>query len=146
VNDDQGELRGFRDVLGHFVTVVTAMDDHGAQRGRELGFPAANQRVPDYCAVPADGVYAGWVVRLEEGGSQLAGEPLGLAAISIGMNPTFSARHRSIEAFVLDYDGDLYDERIGIDYVRRLRAMERVHTIEDLVGQMTLGVEEVRVP
>jgi riboflavin kinase/FMN adenylyltransferase len=117
----------------------------GAQRGRELGFPTANQRVPDYCAVPADGVYAGRVVRLEEGCGQLAGEPLGLAAISIGMNPTFNARHRSIEAFVLDYDGDLYDERIGIEYGRRLRAMERFHTVEDLVGRITLDVQEARV-
>jgi riboflavin kinase/FMN adenylyltransferase len=118
----------------------------GAQRGRELGFPTANQQVPDYCAIPADGVYSGRVVRLTDGGDQLAGEPLGLAAISIGMNPTFNSRHRSIEAFILDFDADLYDERIGIEYVRRLRAMERFHTIEEPVEQMHRDVAQTRHP
>ena len=88
----------------------------GDQRGRELGFPTANLMTGPYAAVPADGVYAAWLVR----GAATATQPL-RAAVSIGTNPTFSGRERRVEAYVLDFAGDLYGERVALDFVARLR-------------------------
>ncbi|MBA3251463.1 MAG: bifunctional riboflavin kinase/FAD synthetase, partial [Geodermatophilaceae bacterium] len=86
----------------------------GDRRGRELGYPTANVEPPAYTAIPADGVYAGRLVR---GGNLLT------AAISVGTNPTFSGAERRVEAFVLDFDEDLYGEHVGVDFVHRLRPM-----------------------
>src|SRR6202042_1991690 len=71
----------------------------GHQRGRALGFPTANLESPPYTAVPADGVYAGWLVRLESDGTELERWP---AAISVGTNPTFGGADRTVEAYALD--------------------------------------------
>ena len=79
----------------------------GDQRGRELGFPTANLLSDRYAAVPADGVYAAWLVAPRATRAALA------AAVSIGTNPTFSGRERRVEAYVLDFDGDLYGERLA---------------------------------
>jgi riboflavin kinase/FMN adenylyltransferase len=116
--------------------------ERGDQRGRELGFPTANLRTSRYAAVPADGVYAGRVVRLGEKGDTLG--PLGTAAISIGTNPTFDGRHRRVEAFILDFEGDLYGQEIGVEFVRRLRSMERFDSLEALIVQMRRDVDETR--
>src|SRR5262249_28627788 len=93
----------------------------GDQRGRELGFPTANLLTGEHTAIPADGVYAAWLVRREQ---RL------MAAVSVGTNPTFSGRERRVEAFVLDFDGDLYGERVGLDFVAHLREMRRYEQIE----------------
>ena len=84
----------------------------GDQRGREIGYPTANLEPLPWSAVPADGVYAGRLVR--------RGEALP-AAISIGTNPTFQGRERRVEAFVLDWSGDLYGEHVGLTFTARLR-------------------------
>ena len=91
----------------------------GDQRGRELGFPTANLLCRRYAAVPADGVYAAWLVRRGGAGPRLP------AAVSIGTNPTFSGRERRVEAYVLDFAGDLYGERLALDFVARLREQRR---------------------
>lgn len=100
----------------------------GDRRGRELGFPTANILTGAHSAVPADGIYAGWLVRRDD-------ERLP-AAISIGTNPTFSGRQRRVEAYVLNFDGDLYGERVALDFVARLREMRRYHAVEPLVDQI----------
>jgi riboflavin kinase/FMN adenylyltransferase len=109
----------------------------GDRRGRELGFPTANLATTAYAAVPADGIYAGHLTR-ERGGTPLA------AAISIGTNPTFSGRERRVEAFVLDFDADLYGETVALDFVERLRPTERYTTSEALVEQISRDVERTR--
>ncbi len=109
----------------------------GDRRGRELGFPTANLATTPYAAVPADGIYAGHL-REEPGGPPLP------AAISIGTNPTFSGRERRVEAFVLDFDADLYGEHVSLDFVARLRATERYTTSQDLVEQIARDVERTR--
>jgi riboflavin kinase/FMN adenylyltransferase len=109
----------------------------GDQRGRELGFPTANLATTAYAAVPADGIYAGHLLR-ERGGPPLP------AAISIGTNPTFSGRERRVEAFVLDFEGDLYGETVSLDFVQRLRATEKYTTAEALVEQITQDVIRTR--
>ncbi|HEV7203404.1 MAG TPA: bifunctional riboflavin kinase/FAD synthetase [Jatrophihabitans sp.] len=123
---------------------IDGVVERGDQRGRELGYPTANLRTDDWVAVPADGVYAGRVVRLDEWGRTAAGPPLGVAAISVGTNPTFEVRQRRVEAFVLDWSGDLYGANIGIEFVQRLRGMEKFDSVEALVRQMDLDVEQTR--
>jgi riboflavin kinase/FMN adenylyltransferase len=109
----------------------------GDGRGRELGFPTANLSTPRFAAVPADGVYAGWFTH------QGTGERLG-AAVSVGTNPTFSGRERRVEAFVLDTDSDLYGQRVAVDFVTRLRDMERYDTVDALIAQVHEDVRQTR--
>ncbi|GAB3145770.1 bifunctional riboflavin kinase/FAD synthetase [Micromonospora sonneratiae] len=119
----------------------------GDQRGRELGFPTANLLCHRYAAVPADGVYAAWLIR--HGTRSTRGrsghQPVALpAAVSIGSNPTFSGRERRVEAYVLDFDGDLYGERLALDFVARLREMRRYDAVEPLLAQMNEDVAQAR--
>ena len=107
----------------------------GDARGRELGYPTANVRPERYAAVPADGVYAG---RLVLGATRRA------AAISVGSNPTFEGRERRVEAYVLDFDGDLYGDEVGVEFVARLRGQERYDRLEDLIAQIGRDVERTR--
>lgn len=114
---------------------------HGDHRGRDLGFPTANLDTTEHAAVPADGVYAGWLVR-RPGASDEERLP---AAISIGTNPTFDGEERRVEAYVLDRDDlDLYDEHVALDFVQRLRPTLRFDGIEPLVARMTQDVSQAR--
>ncbi|MEV6969510.1 bifunctional riboflavin kinase/FAD synthetase [Hamadaea sp. NPDC051192] len=108
----------------------------GDQRGRQLGFPTANLLCGPHAAIPADGVYAAWLLR---GGKQLP------AAVSIGTNPTFAGTERRVEAFVLDFTGDLYGERVSLDFVAHLRPTVRFDTLEGLVAAITDDVSRTRV-
>lgn len=107
----------------------------GDRRGRTLGYPTANLEAHLYAAVPADGVYA---ARLVHAGEERA------AAVSIGSNPTFSGQERRVEAFVLDFDGDLYGEHVGLDFLARLRPTLTFDTVQDLVDQMEDDVRRTR--
>jgi riboflavin kinase / FMN adenylyltransferase len=105
---------------------------HGDHRGRELGYPTANLELPPALAVPADGVYAGW----------LDGLP---AAISVGTNPTFGAADRRVEAYAIDQVGlDLYGQVVALDFVTRLRPMVTFDGIDALVAQMAVDVAQSR--
>jgi riboflavin kinase/FMN adenylyltransferase len=108
----------------------------GARRGREMGFPTANVEPPVHTAVPADGVYAGWLV--------VDGEPLP-AAISVGTNPTFDGTARTVEAYAIDRtDLELYGEYVAVDFLARLRGMERFDSMEGLIKRMNQDVDEAR--
>ncbi|MFF4879062.1 MULTISPECIES: bifunctional riboflavin kinase/FAD synthetase [unclassified Micromonospora] len=109
----------------------------GDQRGRELGFPTANLLCHRHAAVPADGVYAARLVRRGQR------EPL-MAAVSVGTNPTFSGRERRVEGYALDFDGDLYGERLALDFVAHLRGQIRYDSIEPLIAQMEQDVVRTR--
>jgi riboflavin kinase/FMN adenylyltransferase len=104
----------------------------GDRRGRDLGFPTANM-VPDPELVcPANGVYACRV------GARMA-------AVNVGVRPTFDDdQGLLVEAHLLDFDGDLYGERLTLEFVSRLRGEERFDGIEPLVAQMTRDVERTR--
>ena len=119
---------------------VDGIVERGDERGRAIGFPTANLRTDAWAAVPADGVYAGRVFRLDEWGRTVG--PLGTAAISVGTNPTFDVRQRRVEAFVLNFDGDLYGDGLGVEFVRRLRGMERFESVDALVAQMHDDVKQ----
>ena len=110
----------------------------GAGRGHDLGYPTANLSTTRFAAVPADGVYGCWFTR-----SNLPGQPLP-AAVSVGTNPTFSGRERTVEAFVLDVDEDYYGQHVALDFVGRLRGQIRFTSSNDLVEQMDADVVETR--
>jgi riboflavin kinase / FMN adenylyltransferase len=110
----------------------------GDARGRELGYPTANLALDPGIAVPADGVYAGWLLRDGGEGSRLP------AAVSVGTNPTFDGTERRVEAFVLDAELDLYDEPVAVEFVARLRGMVRFDGIDALVEAMARDVEATR--
>lgn len=105
---------------------------HGDHRGRELGYPTANLDVPPSLAVPADGVYAGWLDDMP-------------AAISIGTNPTFDGTSRRVEAYAIDKVGlDLYGRAMRLDFAARLRGMVTFDGVEPLLKQMANDVVECR--
>ena len=113
---------------------------HGDHRGRDLGYPTANLDPVQHAAVPADGVYAGWLVR--SAGRITEALP---AAISIGTNPTFDGEERRVEAYVLDRtDLDLYGERVAFDFVERLRPTLKFDGIDPLLAQMADDVRKAR--
>ncbi len=140
---DAGDVGAAAAALGraHRVEGVVVRGD---QRGRELGFPTANLLCSRYAAVPADGVYAAWLVRRSPRPS--AAEPVQrlMAAVSIGTNPTFSGRERRVEAYALDFDGDLYGERLCLDFVAHLRETRRYDSLEPLVAQIEQDVADTR--
>jgi riboflavin kinase/FMN adenylyltransferase len=105
---------------------------HGDHRGRDLGYPTANLDVAPRLAIPADGIYAGWLDNLP-------------AAISIGTNPTFEGTTRRVEAYVIDRaDLDLYGRRLALDIVTRLRDMVAFDGVEALLVQMADDVRRSR--
>jgi riboflavin kinase/FMN adenylyltransferase len=114
----------------------------GDRRGRDMGYPTANVESPAFTAIPADGVYAGHLVtRDPRSGASRERFP---AAISVGSNPTFQGSRRSVEAFVLDYDGDLYGEHVGVEFVERLRPMIAFPDVAALLEAMAKDVSDTR--
>ena len=111
---------------------------HGDKRGRELGFPTANL-VPDPAlALPAHGVYACTVV-LGDGAEAVR------AAVNVGVRPQFdTGRGELIEAYLIDWAGDLYGQTIRIEFERRLRGERRFESVDALVEQMGADVEAAR--
>jgi riboflavin kinase / FMN adenylyltransferase len=103
----------------------------GDGRGRALGFPTANLDVPKELLVPPDGVYAGWTRDRR-------------AAVSIGTNPHFDGVERRIEAHLLDFDGDLYGERLVVEVWSLLREQRRYDSLEELVAAIGDDVESTR--
>jgi len=114
----------------------------GHQRGRALGFPTANLETPPHTAIPADGIYAGWLASLDDEGRDVQRWP---AAISIGTNPTFGEGEQTVEAYALDRtDLDLYGVHAAIDFAARLRGTLRFDSVDALVEQMHRDVDQAR--
>ncbi|MGP9784243.1 bifunctional riboflavin kinase/FAD synthetase [Arthrobacter sp. MYb211] len=115
---------------------------HGAARGRELGFPTANLAPEAAGIIPADGVYAGWVID--------EAEVRWPAAISVGSNPTFDGVARVVEAHVIDRpvegyeEFDLYGQQIVVEFISHLRPMVAYRGIEALIEQMNEDVVQAR--
>jgi riboflavin kinase / FMN adenylyltransferase len=107
----------------------------GDMRGRGLGFPTANLRPPMYSAIPADGVYAGWMTVRDQPRA---------AAISVGTNPTYSGTERRVEAYLLDFEGDLYGEQVQVDFIERIRPMIKFDSSEELVTAIENDVAQTR--
>lgn len=137
-----GEVAEAASILGrsHRVTGTVV---HGHHRGRELGYPTANLGADTLGLVPSDGVYAGWLTRLDlPEGSDDRHLP---AAISVGTNPTFDGQVRVVEAYVLDRtDLDLYGEHVAVDFVGHVRPTLRFDSIDELLEAMASDVERTR--
>jgi riboflavin kinase/FMN adenylyltransferase len=134
-----GDVEGAAEALGHPFTVRGEVVK-GDQRGRQLGYPTANVPTSGMLAAPSDGVYAGWLRRLDDGSAALP------AAISVGTNPTFDGeRERRVESYVLDRDDlELYGVEVEVSFVSRIRGMTRFDSIEELVATMADDVERTR--
>jgi len=103
----------------------------GDQRGGTLGFPTANLAVDPALLVPAYGIYAGFALDTR-------------AAISIGVNPHYGGTDRRIEAFLLDFEGDLYGDEVRVELWERLRDERAFESEQELVAQIARDVEETR--
>jgi riboflavin kinase / FMN adenylyltransferase len=135
-----GDVRAANEALGRSFSLHGRVV-RGDQRGRELGYPTANVPVSSSrTAVPADGVYAGWLRRLDRPDA-----PWWPSAISVGTNPTFGGIDRRVESYVLDRtDLELYDDLVEVVFVERLRGMVTFDSVEALVEQMAADVDQAR--
>ena len=133
-----GDVAGAAEALGR-PYAVRGVVVRGDRRGRDLGFPTANVPTDQLTAAPADGVYAGWLRRLDTG-------EVHPVAISVGTNPTFDGvRDRRVESYVLDRDDlELYDVEVEVSFVERLRGMVAFESVETLVAQMGDDVARAR--
>ena len=111
-------------------TVVT-----GDKRGRTLGFPTANIEVGPNMVVPGNGIYA--TLAFVDGERHMA-------ATSIGTRPTFDGKGRTIEAFLLGFDSNLYNRELRLEFVQRLRDELKFDSVDALLEQMELDVEQTR--
>ncbi|WP_018160854.1 bifunctional riboflavin kinase/FAD synthetase [Smaragdicoccus niigatensis] len=142
---DAGDVRAACDALGRYHRIEGHVV-HGFGRGRGLGFPTANIQPPQYAAIPADGVYAAWFMVLSGGGqfgTLVAGERMP-AAVSVGTNPTFSGKERTVEAFVLEGEPDLYGKYVALDFVEHLRPMLKFDSVDELVKAVDDDVAKTR--
>lgn len=145
---DAGDVEGAARLLGR-PHAVQGEVVHGLKRGRELGYPTANLAADAAGFIPADGVYAGWLV--DEGEGTDGAPPVGAvtrypAAISVGTNPTFDDVHaRQVEAYVLDEtDLDLYGHHVQVQFAHRIRGMLAFDGVEALIARMEQDVAETR--
>ncbi|MFF3750718.1 bifunctional riboflavin kinase/FAD synthetase [Streptomyces sp. NPDC002018] len=131
----EGDVAGAGEILGrpHRVEGVVV---RGAQRGRELGYPTANVETLPHTAIPADGVYAGW---LTADGERMP------AAISVGTNPQFEGTERTVEAYAIDRVGlDLYGLHVTVDFLSYVRGQRKFESVEALLEAIADDVKRSR--
>lgn len=129
-----GEMEHATELLGRYFE-LSGIVVHGHARGRALGYPTANLQIPSQQIKPASGVYAGI--------AELPGEQFA-AAISVGTNPHFDGSETTVEAYLLDFDRDIYDQVLNLKFVRRLREQARFETLAALLDQIATDVERTR--
>lgn len=117
---------------------VRGVVDAGDQRGRTIGFPTANVTIPEGICLPSDGVYAG-IYRRPDGSEHVC-------AINLGRRPTFYASqgHSLLEAYLLDFDGDLYGETAAVQFLAFLRSERQFGGIEELKAQLVRDIDHAR--
>ncbi|KIF03010.1 riboflavin kinase [Streptomyces sp. RSD-27] len=131
----EGDMEGAAEILGrpHRIEGVVV---RGAQRGRELGYPTANVETAPHTAIPADGVYAGW---LTADGERMP------AAISVGTNVQFDATERTVEAYAIDRVGlDLYGKQVSVEFLAYVRGMAKFESLDGLLEAIADDVKRAR--
>ncbi|GAB4192959.1 MAG: bifunctional riboflavin kinase/FAD synthetase [Roseiflexaceae bacterium] len=108
---------------------------HGDQRGRTIGFPTANVAVDEQHVLPADGVY---VCRVQVGAEQYG------AVTNVGVRPTFDGQRRTVEAYLLDFTGDLYGEMLRVSFLHRLRGEQKFGGVAELIAQINRDTAAAR--
>jgi len=131
-----GKVADAAHLLGHPYP-LQGLVAHGDQRGRTIGFPTANLNYAREKVVPAGGIYACWAY---------VGNKKHLAAVNIGTNPTFTPDKQTlnVEAYLLDFDRDIYDEMVQLEFVARLRDELKYDSVDALVKQIRKDVEQTR--
>jgi len=130
----EGRVREAKELLGRYPTYHGRVIS-GARRGHRLGFPTANIALDRSSGLPQDGVYA---VRVTAQGRTYPG------VTNVGLRPTFDGQERLLEVHILDFQGDLYGEELGVEFVERLREERRFANGETLAAQLSLDVERAR--
>ena len=129
-----GDVDRAREWLGRAYS-VSGRVVHGDHRGHEIGFPTANIDVWEGKVIPANGIYAGW--------AYLNGERF-MAATNVGVRPTFDVQGITVEAYLLDFDRDIYGENVTVSFEKYLRPEERYTTVEALIDQIARDVDVTR--
>ncbi|MDE2837208.1 MAG: bifunctional riboflavin kinase/FAD synthetase [Chloroflexota bacterium] len=133
---DAGDIERAARMLGRSFSIDGPVVEGERRGGGLLGYPTANVGVEQQQALPADGVYAGWLLH---GTDRLP------AAVSIGHKPTFHEGGPSVvEAFILDFDGNLYGDRVRLEFVERLRGQEKFDGVDALIAAMREDVARTR--
>lgn len=125
-----GDMRTAAELLG-MNFFVSGKVEHGLKNGRNIGFPTANIEVPQEKILPTDGVYAGVVCGKK-------------AVVNIGKNPTFDATMRTVEAHIIDFDGDLYGRNLKVELIDKIRGEIKFKTIEELSMQIQKDVKTIK--
>ncbi len=141
---NEGQIAEANELLGHPLT-FSGIVQHGDQRGRLIGFPTANLLPEPHRLLPANGVYAvratiGELVQRDANGTM----PVYNGVVNIGVRPTFNGTVRLVEVHLLDVQPDLYDQRITISFIARLRSEQRFAGIEALKAQIALDARHGR--
>ena len=131
----QGDMSKVRRFLGR-PHVLSGQVGHGVERGRQLGFPTANLEVNSGQSLPSDGVYA---TRAHLGGHAYP------SVANIGTRPTFGQGERAVEVYLLDFEGQLYEQELRVELIERLRAETRFSSPEELSAQIGKDVEQARL-
>ena len=129
-----GDVAGASELLGRPFSLCGKVVV-GDGRGKTLGFPTANLDYSEDRLAPGNGVYATWAC---------VGDDRYMSATNVGVRPTFGENERAVEAFLLDFDGDLYGKDVTLEFVGRLRDELRFESAEALVTQMHVDVEQAR--
>jgi riboflavin kinase/FMN adenylyltransferase len=131
----RGDVEQARAWLGRGYEVVGEVV-HGAKRGRQIGYPTANVAVWDEQVIPANGVYAGWA---------MLGSERFMAMTNVGVRPHFDGKNITVEAYLLDFDRDIYGQQLGVSFDKYLRPEAKFNSLQELIDQIGRDVEEGRV-
>jgi riboflavin kinase / FMN adenylyltransferase len=130
----KGDMSKVKRLLGR-PYALTGQVGHGAGRGRQLGFPTANLEINSRQALPADGIYA---TRAYVAGHSYP------SVTNIGTRPTFGEGERTVEVYLLDFEGTLYSQELRVELIERLRGEKRFSNPEELKAQISHDVEQAR--
>lgn len=140
----EGQVVEANELLGHPVTISEVVR-HGDHRGRLLGFPTANLVPEAHKLIPANGVYAVRVSMNDLATSDVTVlYPVYNGVANIGVRPTFNGKERIVEVHLFDFQSDLYDKRITVDFIARLRNEQRFTSIDALKSQISSDVQQAR--
>ncbi len=121
-----GDIENASKVLGRNFE-VSGIVIHGKGRGHKLGYPTANLKIPTKIVTPGNGIYATFAY---------INNKKFMSATSIGANPTFKGNNKTVETYILDFDNDIYDKTINIEFIKKLRDEIKFLSAENLVIQM----------
>lgn len=140
----EGKMREANAALGREFSVVGEVVRGAGRGGRELGFPTANLYFSDLVALPQDAVYAGWLMVISQApidGDMKQGVRYP-AAISVGHNPTFGDKRRSVESYVIGKNADLYGHTVVVEFVDWVRSMEKFTGVPELLAAIHQDVAD----